>query len=395
MSEVIRAADLGSLAFSDEEHTFRLQFREWLVDNPPPQIETVDGTSAKTLMEWEASAANAGFVGLHWPVEYGGAGRGVGYQLVVAEEMARSRIPYQITMVGWYMVGPLLIALGSEEQKAQYLRGILHGRELWTQLFSEPGAGSDLAAISTTATADGDEFVVNGQKVWSSWAHLAHRGLLLARTDSTERKHQGLTLFAIEMDSPGLTVRPLRQMNAKAEFNEVFFDEVRVSSSNIIGQVNHGWSGALVVLGAERTGLTLGSYAGLALEVDELVSQNGAALDASTRHRLASAFTGVVVQRLTALRTASVSQDPHAALAAASVGKLLMTANAKSVASLRLDLTGPHGSATSAGSSSPALQAFLNSPSSSIGGGTSEVQRNGIGERILGLPKEPSSSQFK
>lgn len=382
----------GQLLFTEEEEQFRETLRKWLAENPPPVIDQVDSAAARSLMAWEGEMTRAGFGGLHWPSTYGGSDRPVGYQLVHIEELARERVPWQVTMVGWYMVGPLLIALGTDEQRSRFLPRILRGEELWTQLFSEPDAGSDLAGLKTTAVADGDQFVVNGQKVWSSWAHLADKGVLLARTDSDVAKHRGLSMFLIDMDAPGITVRPLRQMTGGAEFNEVFFEDVRVPADRMVGELHRGWQAALVVLGAERTGLSLGSYAAFGNELSGLLDDLGSCDEPVLRQGIAHLYTMAVIQRLTSLRTASGLQTrPEQILGAASVGKLQMTSNMKALANLRVSVFGPAGTAwpTTDERSERVVRAVLGSAAAGIGGGTTEVQKNAIAERILGLPKEP------
>ena len=246
------------LSFTDDQEAFRAEVRAWLASNVPAgeggrAVAPADGLAAEVerLIAWQKRLHAAGWVGVHWPRAHGGRGAGIVESFVLQEEMARARSPELIGRIGVHLVGPTLIAHGTEEQR-RHLPRILAADDIWCQLFSEPNAGSDLTSLRCRAEADGDSFVVNGQKVWASYAQFAHWGILLARTDPRETRSKGIGFFLLDMRSPGITVRPLRQMTGDEEFNEVFLEDVRVPRRNLVGDLHRGWEIAQTTLGHER-----------------------------------------------------------------------------------------------------------------------------------------------
>jgi alkylation response protein AidB-like acyl-CoA dehydrogenase len=381
---------IGRLAFDAEEEQFRAEFRCWIDDSDPPQMDSITPESVREVLDWQRRLLAAGYAAAQWPASYGGSDLPVGYRLILAEEMARHAVPFHVTYVGVNMVGPLLIALGTEEQRERYLPAILRGEQLWCQLFSEPDAGSDLGALATTAVRDGDEFVVNGQKVWSSFAQVAEMGILLARTNSHAPKHRGITLLLIDMTSPGITVRPLRQITGTSDFNEIFLDDVRVSASGVVGEVDHGWKAAHFILGAERGAVTLSFYPMLAVELTKLLHEVDGEPEPLLRQRLAQLYEGVAIQRLTALRWASAADGGGPA--ASSIGKLQATVNTRELTALKATMLGPRVAAYEEGNAAAQATAreVMGSPGLAIAGGTTEIQKNALAEGTLGLPRDPT-----
>jgi alkylation response protein AidB-like acyl-CoA dehydrogenase len=341
--------------------------------------------------EFQAALFDAGLAGITWPRELGGQGLTVQHQVAFDEEAADFELPTGYYFhVGHGMCGPTLLAHGTSGQKTRYIRPLLRGEELWCQLFSEPGAGSDLASLQTRAKPVGDQWVVSGQKVWSSGAHLARFGILLARTDPEAQRHQGLTMFVVDMTSPGISVRPLRQMSGAANFNEVFFSDVEVPDDNRLGPLDAGWQVALTTLTNER--VSIGAARAEAEQIDSLVRlarELGRASDPVIRDRLArlhihARIVDCLSGRVRAAVVAGGKPGPEG-----SVLKLASTHLAKQVASLGADLAGPRATAweTADGRSNPWVDLLLSAPGRSIGGGTDEVQKNVVAERVLGLPR--------
>jgi alkylation response protein AidB-like acyl-CoA dehydrogenase len=335
-----------------------------------------------------------------WPAEHGGRAATATQAAIFHQELARFETPdlYPF-LVGISLVGPTLLAHGSPGQQARWLPTIRTGEEIWCQLFSEPNAGSDLAALEARATRDGDEWRVTGQKVWSSRAHYSEWGLLLARTDPTVPKHAGITAFALDMRVPGVEVRPLRQMNGDAHFNEVFMTDAPVRDADRIGGVGDGWRVAITTLMHERSAIGGGGGVTRARLI-ELARARGATDDPLVRQRLADVIMRLDVDRATAMRARAATRAGRPPGPEGSGAKLRMGATLKAMADLALDLHGPEGVAFRAASEAGAGKGpvggdndwhrlFLTAPSISIRGGTDEVQRNIVGERVLGLPPEP------
>ena len=326
---------------------------------------------------WQRTLFDAGWAGIHWPEEHGGRGLTVEHTAAWTTECAIAEVPPWINMVGLVLTGGSILAFGTPEQQHTHLRGILQADQVWCQLFSEPGAGSDLASLSTRAELDGDDWVVTGQKVWCSNGRVADRGILLARTDPDAPRHAGISFFLVDMALPGIEVRPLRQMTGGSEFDEVFLDEVRLPADARLGPLHGGWNVAMATLTNER-GYIGSAGISLARRLDAIAGLGGAD-DAVTRDRLAE-----LVTRGRALQAMGRRQGPVASVAA-SLAKLGVTELMFDAAVLEGDLAG--ADAMLVGGPSARL---LGAPGGRIAGGTTQVQKNIIGERLLGLPKEPS-----
>ena len=377
-----------------EQASYRAEARAWLEANkdqaPPRSGSSEDTAYTDARRAWQGKLAEAGLAAVTWPTEFGGRGLGPIEQVTVNQEISRAQVPGILDVIGIGMLGPCLIAHGSEEQKTRYLGPMLHGDEVWCQMFSEPSAGSDLAAVQTRAREDEDEdgaWVLNGQKVWTTNAQFASFGLLLARTDADVPKHKGLTMFVVPMDAPGVTVRGLRQISGEAEFNEVFFDDVKLAADAVVGGVGNGWGTALTVLMYERLTIGFGSEGfGSPTRLAETVAGDEAARsDTDARHRLGEVITELLAVRyngyraLTALARGQIP-GPEAGLA-----KVTMVNAAIAATDLGADVVGPD--ALSSESDWSYLISFL--PGLKSAGGTEAILRNTIGERVLGLPTEP------
>jgi 3-oxochol-4-en-24-oyl-CoA dehydrogenase len=380
-------------ALPGENDPRRVAFRDWLSEHP-----SVTGRDL----------AEAGYVAPHWPRPWG-LGADPVTQLVIDDELRRAglRRPDNPIGIGW--AGPTLIHAGSTAQQERYLPPLLSGEEFWCQLFSEPGAGSDLAALSTLAVRDGEDWVVTGQKVWTSFAHRAAFGILLARTDAESPKQQGISYFICPMDASGITVRPLVDMTGDHTFNEVFFDEVRFPRQNLVGEVNRGWALAKVTLGNERVSLSgsgaLWGQGPTAQDLIDTVRNAGGVVDAQLRQRLARVWADGEILRLLRLRMISAAVSGIEPGAEASVRKALADEHGQDVMAVAKDLAGAAGMLAGRGPAGPLMpadgafrwppsiwsQGFLFAPALTIGGGTAEVQRSIIGERTLGLPRDPES----
>lgn len=325
---------------------------------------------------WQRRLHEAGYAGIHWPADAGGRGLSPAHQDVWIRECALAGVPPFLNMVGNVLTAGALLAYGTPEQRAEELPGILDGGRIWCQLFSEPGAGSDLASLSTRAVLDGDEYVVDGQKVWCSNGRVADRGILLARTDPTAPRHAGISFLLVDMAAPGVEVRPLRQMNGDAEFDEVFLTGVRIPVARRLGPEGAGWTVAMSALTNERGYI---GAAGISLQrrLDSMLALGGD-LDPLATDELAALW-----MRGTALWAMGRRSGPAAGVLG-SVAKLGATELAFASAELRADLAGPEAMLDG-----PVTHQLLSSPGMRIAGGTSEIQRNIIGERLLGLPKEP------
>lgn len=378
---------IGDAGFDESEAEFRSVLREWLTENPPPSSGSVSSDRVRDVLAWHAELASAGLACPHWPVEYGGTGAPLGHQLVFLEELARVGLSLRPVMVGLYMVAPLLFELGGPDLIDRYVPDILYGRSHWCQLFSEPMAGSDLASLRTRAVPHEGGFVLHGQKVWSSYAHVADFGLLIARTDVDAPAHKGLSLFVVDMSAPGVEIRPLRQLTGGQEFNEVFLDGLEVPKDALVGTLNDGWSGVINVLSNERSGLALTAYAQLMFmfSVEAEAMRFG---HANLRDAAAHVYTTIVIQRLTSLRAAGGTIYGSSAPVVPGVGKLQAMHGIKGLAELRMRRVGASGVASDHGLPFAASE-LLGGLTSSIAGGTSEIQKNVIGERVLGLPREP------
>ena len=339
---------------------------------------------------WQRTLSEHGWAGITWPTEYGGRGGTAAQARIFAQEEQRFLVSTGVFMVAIGMVGPTIITHGTEEQKQTYLPRMLDGQDVWCQLFSEPGAGSDLAGLTTRAELDGDEYVVNGQKVWTSGAHFSDWGMLLARTDWDVPKHQGITWMTVDMRSPGIEIRPLRQITGHAHFNEVFLTDVRIPVGNVVGGVNKGWGVAQTTLGNERQMIGGGGSGVSFSTILDLARATGRIDDPVLRQELARSYTRFELiswmgQRAKARAKAGLPPGPEASLL-----KLMAGQRVAADGDLALSLEGADGMLI--GADAPASgtyqQLFLNQWSVRIGGGTEQIQRNVIGERVLGLPGE-------
>jgi alkylation response protein AidB-like acyl-CoA dehydrogenase len=337
---------------------------------------------------WQGKLAEGGLAGVTWPPEYGGQALGPIEQVIVNQEIGRASVPGIFDAIGVGMLGPTIIAHGTEEQKARYLGPMLHGDEVWCQLFSEPAAGSDLAAVQARARPQDDgSWRLSGQKVWTTNAQIASFGLLLARTDPDVPKHNGLTMFIVSMDAPGVTVRGLRQISGEAEFNEVFFDDVPLASDSVCGPVGGGWGTALTTLMFERVTIGLGSE-GLGYRADRfaraIAADEDARRDPDVRQRLGELASEFIAVRFTGYRTLSALQRGQIPGPEAALAKVTMVNAAIAAGDLIADTLGPAALADPEWSY---LISFL--PGLKSAGGTEEILRNTVGERVLGLPSEP------
>jgi alkylation response protein AidB-like acyl-CoA dehydrogenase len=363
---------------SPEDAAFRAEARAWLGDHAPGPLPTNEEPGYLDAAKgWQAQLADAGWGAVTWPVEHGGrGGTSTQWGIFIQEQQARG-VFAGIFAVGLAMAGPTIAAHGTPQQQQRYLAPMLRGEEVWCQLFSEPGAGSDLAGVACRAVLDGDEYVVNGQKVWTSGAHLSDWGILLVRTDPDQPKHRGITYLLVDMRSPGIEVRPLRQMTGDAHFNEVFLTDVRVPTANVLGDVNGGWAVAMTTLLNERSFM---GGAGPSRSFDELLTlarQHGRHGDAVVRQGLASAYTRFQLMKYLGLRA-------KAAPEVGMVMKLFAAGHLRLLGDLALAVQGPNGALAGG----DWQHQFLQAPSIRIAGGSDEIQRNILGERVLGLPPD-------
>ncbi|TMA68970.1 MAG: acyl-CoA dehydrogenase [Deltaproteobacteria bacterium] len=380
-------------AYAPADEEFRREIRAWLGANPPARAERIphdEGSLAEEfafLREWQRRLHAAGYVGLLWPREYGGRGARPTAQAILNEELARARAPQLLNRVGVNNTGPTLIAHGTEAQKRRYLPKILSAEDIWCQLFSEPGAGSDLAALRTRAEPAGDGFAVTGQKVWTSYAAFSDRAILLARTDPSLPKHRGITYFLLDMRSPGIRVRPLRQATGSTEFSEVFLDGVRVPREQVVGAVNQGWEIAMTTLAHERgTGFAFKEQVLQRIAVEDVIALargSRRAADPVVRQEIARRWIDVEIMRLMNCRTLTRLERGEEPGPESSLVKLFWAELTQRLHELGLALEGPHAQLAEG----RWQQAWLWSRVASIAGGTSEVQANIIAQRLLGLPR--------
>jgi len=391
------------LSFTAEQEAFRRQVRTWIKANLPvrerdaPPLEQGDPKRIQAMKDWQRKLYGAGYVAMGWPKEYGGQAADVVQQTIVNEELVLARAPGLIGMMGIQMVGPTLMKFGSEEQKRRHLPHILNAEEIWCQGYSEPGSGSDLASLKTRAELVGDEFIVNGQKVWTSNAQHAHWMFCLVRTDPAAPKHKGISYLLIDMRSPGVTVRPLIQMTGDPGFNEVFFEDVRVPRQNLVGELHQGWQVANATLAHERnmlgsTTVTQHMFNGL-LRLAQSRERGGrpAADDPVIRQRLADLLIRVEAMKYHAFRqlTDTIKKRPPGI--GASVNKLVSTELNHDIAAMALEVMGSYGllarNARHVVDRGSWPNEFMFTLGLVIGGGTSQIQKNIISERGLGMPR--------
>ena len=382
---------------TDDE--FRAEAHAWLAANVVGEYASLKGRGGpgdedvgfEIRVEWERELGRAGWIGLGWPVEHGGRGASISQQIIWAEEYARADAPGRVNHMGENLLAPTLIEYGSPELRARFLPGILDGTERWCQGYSEPDAGSDLANVKTRAELDGNEWVINGQKVWTSLAHESHWCFVLARSESGSERHAGLTFLLVPMEQPGVEVRPIVQLTGGGEFNETFFNDARTAAAMIVGEPGDGWRIAMGLLAFERGVSTLAQQVGFEREFEATITlarEFGKIDDRILRQRLAAAHTGLRVMRWNALRSMSAQGVPGPE---ASISKLFWGTWHRDLGETMIDVMGPAGLIGDALPYELTLEQklFLFTRSDTIYGGSNEIQRNVLGERVLGLPREP------
>jgi alkylation response protein AidB-like acyl-CoA dehydrogenase len=384
------------IRFSREQEEYRQDFRRWLdahaprsPDGAPFMPPDDEDENAAFQTEWEKRLYAAGYSGIAWPKAYGGQGLTLVEHYILQCELGRAYAPEGINNIGRELVGPIVLAVGSEEQKRHYIPRLLRLDDIWCQGFSEPNAGSDLASLQTRAVRDGDDWIVTGQKVWTSYARFSNWCILLVRTDREAPKHKGITLLLLPMDANGVTVRPLRQINGRSEFNEVFLDEVRVPDSLRLGAVNDGWRVANGVLGFERATTRLYRQARFARELDYLTDclAHAAADDSGLRRRLAEAHVELEIVRYHNLKAVSRIANGAKIGPESSLQKIVWSEAHRKLGDLAMDALGMDGVAGAEPAARLFRDVYLKSHAETIFAGTSEIQRNIIADRVLGLPR--------
>jgi alkylation response protein AidB-like acyl-CoA dehydrogenase len=377
---------------------FRAEVRDWLAENLVGEFSALRGLGGpgreheafEERRAWNQHLANAGLTCLGWPVEHGGRGLSVAHRVAFYEEYAIANAPAKINHFGEELLGPTLIAYGTAEQQQRFLPRILDVTELWSQGYSEPGAGSDLANVATTAVLDGDAWVINGQKVWTSLAHWAQWCFVVARTEKGSKRHAGLSYLLVPLDQPGVDVRPIIQLTGDSEFNEVFFDDARTDADLVVGQPGDGWRVAMGTLTFERGVSTLGQqiiYARELSAVVELAKKTGAADDPLIRERLTRSWAGLRAMRSYALATMDAEGGGQAA-GKDNVSKLLWANWHRELGEIAMDVQGKAGLTLPDGDFDEWQRLYLFTRADTIYGGSNEIQRNIIAERVLGLPRE-------
>nr|WP_280383289.1 acyl-CoA dehydrogenase family protein [Nocardia wallacei] len=394
--------DPGTAAESPQDAEFRADVREWLAENLNGQFRELVGLGGPgreheafdERLEWDRHLAAAGWTCLGWPERYGGRDATLRQQVIFHEEYAKADAPSRVSHLGEELLGPTLLAFGTEEQKQRFLPGIKTVTELWCQGYSEPGAGSDLAAVTTTARRDGDEWAINGQKIWTSLAHVADWCFAICRTEPGSSRHKGLSYLLVPMKQPGIEVRPIIQLTGTAEFNEVFFDDARTAADLVVGEPGDGWKVAMGTLTFERGISTVGQQIRFARELGDLeavAKANGALENPVLAERIDQAWVGLRVLRAHALRTLESGHDTvdaRTAAGQASVSKLLWANWHRGLGELAMDILGAPGLISLPDDLNEWQRLFLFSRADTIYGGSNEVQRNIISERVLGLPRE-------
>jgi len=389
------------LTYGQEDEAFRAEVRSWLEDNLSGEYAALRGLGGPgreheahdERLEWDRHLARHGWTCLGWPQEHGGRGLSLFRQVIFHEEYARAAAPARVNHLGEELLGPTLIAFGTDEQKRRFLPRIAAVEELWCQGYSEPGAGSDLANVATKARVDGDSWVVDGQKVWTSLAHVADWCFVVARTEPGSQRHAGLSYLLVPMDQEGVEVRPIIQLTGTSEFNEVFFSGARTDASMVVGEPGNGWRVAMGTLGFERGVSTIGQQVGFQRELDALLAvarENGSYDDPVVRDRLARAQVDLEVIRLNALRTLSTSSGASdQAPQQASISKLLWAGWHRTLGELAMLVRGRESLTTGPDYDLDEWQRlFLFTRADTIYGGSDEIQRNVLAERVLGLPRE-------
>lgn len=410
------------LTYPEDTVPFRAEVRAWLEANLPegwfePGFQMSADERATWIQEWTEKLFAGGWICASWPKEYGGKGLTTMQAVVVNEEFAKAGAPMRADFFGDTLVGPTILQWGTEEQKKEFLPKILSGTIAWCQGFSEPNAGSDLASLSTKAVLDGDEWVINGQKIWTTQGFIADYVFILCRTDPDAPQHKGISYLLCPMDQPGVEVRPIRQVDGSAEFAEVFFTDARCPKENVVGGLNNGWAVAMTTLGFERGTSATTGHRRFETELNHVISlakRNGAIDDPMIRQRLALAHSKVQIMRINGLRSLAVvlnGRKDFGVTALGATNKIFWSEYHQEVMKLAMDILGMDGQlllgdageeesipgygrrAVDRRYPANALQSsFFFSRSETIWGGTSQIQRNIVGERVLGLPKEPKVS---
>jgi alkylation response protein AidB-like acyl-CoA dehydrogenase len=374
------------LTFSDEQLAFRDELRAWFASNLPGEAPEGEDAGYAWRRDWQRRLNDGGWAGVHWPVEYGGRGASLTETAIFFEELGRARAPLPANVLGLLLGGPTLMMWGSDEQRERHLPTILSAEEIWCQGFSEPDAGSDLAALKTRAVPDGDDWLVSGQKVWTSGAQYSKWCMLLARTDPDVPRHKGLTWFLLDMDQDAVQVRPLRQITGEPEFNELFLEQARVRPEQVVGGVGNGWKVAMTTLMNERAGLAFFLQVRLRHQLDALIDAaagSGALDDALVADALASLHGRTEVLRLLAWKGLSAIERYGQPGPEGSLTKWLWSDTNQRLTQLAADVLGAE--ALTAGTR--AAYELLRAPGNSIEGGTTEILKNILAERVLGLPR--------
>jgi alkylation response protein AidB-like acyl-CoA dehydrogenase len=393
--------------FTREQQAFRQEVRTWLAAHVPAALKGRGFASSRAgrahvdpLRRWQRELHAAGYVGIDWPREYGGRGASIMEQVILYEEMSRAEAPPPINRSGLSMLGPTLMTHGTPTQRERHLAKILTAEEIWCQGFSEPNAGSDLANLQTRAVLDGDHYAINGQKVWTSMAHVAEWGFFLVRTNADGPKHKGITFILVDMKTPGISIRPLTQITGEAEFTEVFLENVRVPAANVVGKVNEGWAVALTTLAYERDVLTMIRHISLRTALERLVAlakrtkKNGqtAADDPVLRQKIAALTIAERCLQLNGYRSLTRILKGQAPGPGGSTAKLFWSQVDQELAEVATEVIGPYSQIAPPSEWAPDDGQWefycLLARGSGIRAGTSEILRNILGERVLGLPKD-------
>lgn len=393
------------LELPDDPASFREAVRQWLNEHVVGEFASLRGRGGPgdedvgfdIRVAWELELAAAGWIGLGWPSEHGGRGASVAQQVIWAEEYSRAEAPARVNHMGENLLAPTLISYGTDAQRARFLPGIAAGTERWCQGYSEPNAGSDLANVATRARLDGGQWHLDGQKVWTSLAHVSHWCFVVARTEPGSSRHKGLSFLLVPMDQPGVEVRPIVQLTGSGEFNETFFDDAVTDADMIVGEPGQGWAVAMGLLGFERGISTLAQQVGFERELERLTAlaaRTGRVDEPAMRRRLVDAWVGLRLMKWNALRSMGTGvPGPEA-----SISKLFWGTWHRELGNLAVDLLGadatawtPDDGRTYSDQLTLEHKLFLFTRSDTIYGGSNEIQRNVLGERVLGLPKEPSS----
>jgi alkylation response protein AidB-like acyl-CoA dehydrogenase len=388
--------------FTEQEEAFRKEVRSWLERNVPDDLRgrafaasRAEPDDVRRLRAWQKAMYEAGYVGINWPREFGGRGAPLTEQIILYQEMARAEAPQFVNRGGLSMLGPTLMKHGTPAQQTRFLQRILTADDLWCQGFSEPNAGSDLANLQTRAVRDGDHYVVNGQKVWTSMGHVADWGFFLVRTDPSAPKHKGISFLLIDMKTPGITLRPLRQITGEAEFNETFLDGVRVPVENLVGKENEGWGVAITTLAYERDVLTFIRHISLRNALHRLIrlaQSTGRAQDPIVRQKIAALWIGEQALSLNGYRSLTNILKRGAPGPEGSTSKLFWSHLDQELAQTATEIVGPYAQLARGATRAPdegQWEFYMSlAQASGIRAGTTEILKNILGERVLGLPKD-------